>query len=66
VPIAAFAPLLLAACAPAPSALASASSPLKYLPKRSFKWRAYLSNADHYVDKAPQKGYLTFVVKPPA
>jgi hypothetical protein len=37
--------------------------PLKYLPKRSFRWRAYIGNADRYVDKAPQAGYLTFVVK---
>lgn len=38
--------------------------PLKYLPKQSFQWRAYVSDADHYRDKAPSKGYLTFVVKP--
>lgn len=37
--------------------------PLKYLPKTSFQWRGYLSNADHYADKAPDKGFLTFVVK---
>ena len=36
---------------------------LKYLPKRSFKWRGYLSNADHYVDTAPNKGFLIFVVR---
>jgi hypothetical protein len=37
--------------------------PLKYLPKKSFEWCAYVSDADHYRDKAPNKGYLTFVVK---
>lgn len=37
--------------------------PLKYLPKSSFQWRAYLSNADHLVEKAPDKGFLTFVVR---
>lgn len=37
--------------------------PLKYLPKKSFRWRAYLSEADTYTDKAPDRGYLTFVVK---
>ena len=37
--------------------------PLKYLPKKSFEWCAYISDADHYRDKAPNKGYLTFVVK---
>lgn len=36
---------------------------LRYLPKGSFKWRGYLSNADHYVDTAPNKGFLTFVVR---
>lgn len=40
--------------------------PLKYLPKRSFRWRAYLGEGYRYADKAPQKGFLTFVVKPPA
>jgi hypothetical protein len=38
----------------------------KYLPKRSFKWRAYVGDGARYADKAPQKGFLTFVVKPPA
>jgi hypothetical protein len=36
--------------------------PIKYLPKGSFLWRAYLSEADHYRDKAPNKGFLTFVL----
>lgn len=36
--------------------------PLKYLPKKSFQWRAYISDADHYRDKAPDKGFLTFLV----
>lgn len=39
--------------------------PLKYLPKSTFKWRAYVSNADHQVDKAPDGGYLSFAVRPP-
>jgi hypothetical protein len=37
--------------------------PLKYLPKKSFEWCAYISDADHYRDKAPNRGYLTFVLK---
>lgn len=37
--------------------------PLKYLPKKAFEWRAYVSDADHYRDKAPDKGFLSFVVK---
>ncbi len=37
--------------------------PLKYLPKKSFRWRAYLSEDDTYTDKAPDRGFLTFVVK---
>lgn len=37
--------------------------PLKYLPKRSFEWCAYISDADHYRDKAPNRGYLTFALK---
>ena len=37
--------------------------PFKYLPEKSFEWCAYISDADHYRDKAPNKGYLTFVVK---
>jgi hypothetical protein len=37
--------------------------PLRYLPKKSFEWRAYISDADHYRDKAPDKGFLSFVVK---
>jgi hypothetical protein len=37
--------------------------PLKYLPKKAFEWRAYISDADHYRDKAPDKGFLSFVVK---
>jgi hypothetical protein len=36
---------------------------LKFLPKRSFQWRGYLSNGDQYADKAPNKGFLTFVVR---
>lgn len=40
--------------------------PLKYLPQRSFRWRAYVGEGYRYADKAPQKGFLTFVVKPPA
>ena len=38
--------------------------PLKYLPKRSFKWRAYVMQASHparFADLAPNKGYLTFI-----
>jgi len=37
--------------------------PLKYLPKRKFKWRAYVGDGYRYADKAPQKGFLTFIVK---
>lgn len=37
--------------------------PLKYLSKSSFQWRAYIANGWNYADKAPNKGYLTFVVK---
>lgn len=37
--------------------------PLEYLPKRSFQWRAYVGNADRLVDKAPDKGFLTFVLR---
>ncbi|MDX6590402.1 MAG: Glucodextranase, domain [Solirubrobacterales bacterium] len=37
--------------------------PLKFLPKRSFHWRGYIGNADRYVDKAPNKGFLNFVVR---
>jgi len=37
--------------------------PLKYLPKRSFQWRAYVGNADRLVDKAPDRGFLPFVLK---
>ncbi|MGB7588638.1 MAG: hypothetical protein WBM00_08020 [Solirubrobacterales bacterium] len=37
--------------------------PLKYLPDKKFEWRAYLSEADRYTDKAPDKGFLTFIVK---
>jgi hypothetical protein len=60
--------LLLGALAEAPAAGASAAwkVPLEYLPKRSFKWRGYVANGYSYVDKAPQKGYLTFLVKAPS
>ena len=37
--------------------------PLKYLSKSSFQWRAYIAKGWNYADKAPDKGYLTFVVK---
>jgi hypothetical protein len=37
--------------------------PLKYLPRRSFKWRAYVADADHHRDDAPDKGYLNFIVR---
>jgi Glucodextranase, domain B len=37
--------------------------PLKYLSKTSFQWRAYISDADHYRDTAPNKGYETFVIR---
>jgi hypothetical protein len=37
--------------------------PLKYLPRRSFKWRAYVADADHHRDDAPDKGLLKFVVR---
>lgn len=37
--------------------------PLRYLPKRSFQWRGYLSEADRYTDTAPDKGFLAFVVR---
>jgi hypothetical protein len=37
--------------------------PLKYLSKSSFQWRAYVADGWNYADKAPDKGYLTFVVK---
>jgi hypothetical protein len=37
--------------------------PLKYLPQGSFEWRAYVSDADHYRDKAPDKGFLSFAVR---
>jgi hypothetical protein len=36
--------------------------PLKYLPRKSFQWRAYVADADHHRDDAPNKGHLTFVV----
>ena len=38
--------------------------PLKFLPKRQFKWRAYLTQAAHpykFADLAPNKGYLRFI-----
>jgi hypothetical protein len=37
--------------------------PLKYLSKTSFQWRAYISDADHYRDTAPNSGYETFVIR---
>jgi hypothetical protein len=37
--------------------------PLKYLSKSSFQWRAYVADGWNYADKAPNKGYLIFVVK---
>jgi hypothetical protein len=35
--------------------------PLKYLSKRSFKWRAVCLDADHVRDAAPNRGYKTFI-----
>ena len=38
--------------------------PLRYLPKRSFRWRAYITQEAHpydFADLAPNKGYLTFI-----
>lgn len=37
--------------------------PLKYLPRKSFQWRAYVADADHHRDDAPDKGLLRFVVR---
>jgi hypothetical protein len=37
--------------------------PLKYLPKKSFEWRAYISDGDRQPDRAPDKGFITFIVK---
>lgn len=37
--------------------------PIKYLPKGEFEWRAYVADGYHYGDKAPDKGFLTFILK---
>jgi hypothetical protein len=37
--------------------------PLRYLPKPSFRWRGYLANGYRYAEKAPDRGFLTFVVR---
>jgi hypothetical protein len=37
--------------------------PLKYLPRKSFQWRAYVADGYHHRDDAPDKGHLTFVIR---